>query len=135
MEQKAEALNNRTQDFALRIIKVVRCLPPSPGARIGGHQLSRSAMSAAANCRAACRARSEAEFLAKRSIVIKETDETESWLELLVDSGLIPAAKLKSWQIEADELVAVFTASRTTAKKSLPAINNQQSTISHTRES
>lgn len=130
MEHKAEALKDRTKQFALRIIRVIRSLPTGPESRIIGHQLLRSGMSVAANYRAVCRARSRAEFVAKLSIVIEEADESSFWLELLVDVGLIPAGKLKDLKSEADQLVAIFNSSRATAKKgSQSTINNQKSTI------
>ncbi len=130
MEHKAEALKDRTKQFALRIIRVIRSLPTGPESRIIGHQLLRSGMSVAANYRAVCRARSRAEFIAKLSIVIEEADESSFWLELLVDAGLIPAVKLKDLKSEADQLVAIFNASRATAKKGFQsAINNQKSAI------
>ena len=136
MENQAEVLKNRTKQFALRIIRVVRTLPPGPEGRIISHQLLRSGMSVAANYRAVCRARSRPEFLAKLAIVIEEADESAFWLELLVDAGLVPASKLKDLNSEANQLVAIFNASRTTAKKPVQsAINNQQSTISQKRVS
>jgi len=132
LEHQAEVLKNRTKEFALWIIRVIRSLQPGPEERIIGHQLLRSGMSVAANYRAVCRARSRPEFLAKLAIVIEEADESEFWLELLVDSGLVRESKLKELKSEANQLVAIFNASRTTAKKRLQsAINNQQSTISH----
>ncbi|MGC2448858.1 MAG: four helix bundle protein [Candidatus Sulfotelmatobacter sp.] len=136
MEHQAEALKDRTKQFALRIIRVTRSLSPGPEGKIIGHQLLRSGMSVAANYRAVCRARSKAEFLAKLSIVIEETDESAFWLELLVDDGLVASPKLKELQSEANQLVAIFNASRTTAKKGVQsAINNQQSTIPQKRVS
>jgi len=93
-------------------------------------------MSVAANYRAVCRARSRPEFLAKLAIVIEEEDESAFWLELLVDAGLVPQSKLKELNSEANQLVAIFNASRTTAKKRVQsAIHNQQSTISQKRVS
>lgn len=93
-------------------------------------------MSVAANYRAVCRARSKAEFLAKLAIVIEEADESAFWLELLADAGLVAPPKLKELQSEANQLVAIFNASRTTAKKSVQSsINNQQSTIPKKRMS
>jgi len=136
MDHKAEALKTRTKQFALRIIRVIRSLPPGPEARIIGHQLLRSGISVAANYRAVCRARSRAEFLAKLSIVIEEADESSFWLELLVDAGLISELKLKDLKCEAGQLVAIFNASRMTARKgSQSTINNQKSTILHKRAS
>jgi len=131
MEQQAEALKDRTKRFALRIIRVVRSLSSSPEARIISHQLLRSGMSVAANYRAVCRARSRQEFLAKISIVIEEADEAEFWLEMLTDAGLVPELKLRDLKSEANQLVAIFNASRMTARKGVQStINNLQSTIS-----
>ena len=130
MEHPATELKERTKQFALRIIRVIRSLPPGPEARIIGHQLLRSGTSVAANYRAVCRARSRPEFLAKLAIVIEEADESAFWLELLVDAGLVTKTKMKDLASEANQLVAIFNASRTTAKKgSQSIINNQKSTI------
>jgi four helix bundle protein len=93
-------------------------------------------MSVAANYRAVCRARSRPEFLAKLAIVIEEADESAFWLELLVDAGLVSESKLRDLKSEANQLVAIFNASRSTAKKHVQsAINNQQSTIPQKRVS
>jgi four helix bundle protein len=70
----------------------------------------------AANYRAAGRARSKAEFIAKIGIVIEEADETVFWLELLVDSNIMAAAKLEALREEANQLLAIFSASGRTAK-------------------
>jgi four helix bundle protein len=130
MDHQAEALKDRTKKFALRIIRVIRLLPPGPEGRIIGHQLLRSGMSVAVNYRAVCRARSRLEFLSKLAIVIEKADESAFWLELLVDAGLISEPKLKDLKSEANQLVAIFNASRTTAKKGAQStINNQKSTI------
>jgi len=136
MENRAEVLKNRTKRFALRIIRVVRSLPPAAEGRIISHQLLRSGMSVAANYRAVCRARSRPEFLSKLAIVIDEADESAFWLELLVEGGLVSESKLKDLKSEANQLVAIFNASRSTAKKHVPsAINNQQSRIPQKRVS
>jgi four helix bundle protein len=127
MDQKAEVLKPRTKQFALRIIRVIRSLPPGQERKIISHQLLRSGMSVAANCRAVCRERSRREFLAKLAIVIEEADESAFWLELLVDAGLVSEAKLKELKSETNQLVAIFNASRTTAKKMVQStISNQQ---------
>jgi four helix bundle protein len=132
MEQQAEIMKERTKKFALRIIRVIRSLPPGMEGRVIGHQLLRSGISVAANYRAVCRSRSRAEFLAKLSIVIEEADESAFWLELLVDAGLISAAMLKELKSEAKQLVAILNASRVTARKgSQSTISNQKSTIPH----
>jgi four helix bundle protein len=136
MDNRAEALKDRTKRFALQIIRVIRSLPPGPEGRIIGHQLLRSGISVAANYRAACRARSRPEFLAKMSIVIEETDESAFWLKLLVDAGLISELKLRELKSEANRLVAIFNASRVTARKGFQStIINQKSTILDKRAS
>jgi four helix bundle protein len=127
---QAEALKARTKAFALRVIRVIRSLPPSPEGRIISHQLLRSGMSVAANYRAVCRARSRAEFLSELAVVIEEADESAFWLELLVDAGLVSDVQMKGLKSEANQLVAIFNASRETAKKGVQSsINNHQSTI------
>ncbi len=127
MDQKAEVLKPRTKQFALRIIRVIRSLPPGQERKIISHQLLRSGMSVAANCRAVCRGRSRREFLAKLAIVIEEADESAFWLELLVDAGLVSEAELKELKSETNQLVAIFNASRTTAMKMVQStISNQQ---------
>jgi four helix bundle protein len=136
MAHQAEELKNRTKQFALRIIRVIRSLPPGLEGKNIGHQLLRSGMSVAANYRAVCRARSRPEFLAKLAIVIEEADESAFWLELLVDAGLVSESKLKGLKSEANQLVAIFNASRSTAKKHVQSeINNQKSTIPQPRVS
>src|SRR5690242_13786408 len=126
MEHKAVALKDRTKRFALRVIRLSRSLPASPEVRIIGNQVLRSATSVAANYRAACRARSRAEFLAKLGIVIEEADESALWLELLADAQVIPARLLSDLESEANQLVAICNASRTTAKSSFHSKINIQ---------
>jgi four helix bundle protein len=136
MDHQADVLRERTKQFALRVIRVIRSLPPGLEGRIIGHQLLRSAMSVAANYRAVCRARSRPEFLSKLAIVIEEADESAFWLEILVDAGLVSERKLQELKSEANQLVAIFNASRTTAKKGVQStINNQKSTISDKKAS
>jgi four helix bundle protein len=121
MEHIAEELKRRTKAFALRVIRLVRALPKSPERRVISDQLLRSSTSMAANYRAACRARSRQEFLAKISLVIEEADESAFWLELMADAELVSAVRLCNLRSEANELVAIFNASRITARKALEA--------------
>lgn len=80
------------------------------------NQVLRSATGIAANYRAAGRSRSKAEFIAKIGVVVEEADETVFWLEMLADSGIVRPEKLANLLTEATELVAIFTASRKTAR-------------------
>src|SRR5439155_712801 len=87
-------LKVRTKVFALRVIRAYRRLPSSDEARVIGRQLLRSATSVGANYRAACRARSRAEFIAKLGIVLEEADEAVYWLELLLETGILDHKRL-----------------------------------------
>src|ERR1700743_994450 len=95
-------LKARTKTCALRIIKLTKAIPKSDDAgRVIARQIVRSGTSVAANYRASCRARSQAEFIAKIGTVEEEADETALWLELLVESGTMPARKLAALLQEA----------------------------------
>ncbi|MBI4615772.1 MAG: four helix bundle protein [Planctomycetes bacterium] len=112
-----ETLRRRTKAFALRVIRLVQSLAPGRVADVRGKQLLRSGTSVGANCRAACRARSRAEFVAKMGIVEEEADETIYWMELLGESGLMPSSRLRSLMDEASELVAIAVSSIRSARK------------------
>ncbi|HEX3090980.1 MAG TPA: four helix bundle protein [Candidatus Angelobacter sp.] len=113
---KHQELRRRTKDFALRIMRMCRTIPSTRETNIINNQILRSATGVAANYRAVGLARSKAEFISKLGIVVEEADETVFWLELLSDSGIIPASKLRELMAEGNELVAIFLASRKTAK-------------------
>ena len=118
-------LKKRMKQFGLRVIRLVESLPSTQTARTIGNQLLRSGMSVGANYRAACRGRSKADFIAKAGISLEEADECMYWMEMLQEAGIIPAEKLRDMMKEADELVAIFTASIKTARAHL----NQKSSI------
>jgi four helix bundle protein len=127
-----EDMKRRTKDFALRIIRLVAALPRNVVADVIGRQLVRSGTSVAANYRAACRAKSRADFVAKMGTVEEEADETAFWIDILAEAGLVPRPKLDALLKEADEITAIVVASirttrlRTTARQE-PA--NPQSAI------
>lgn len=87
-KDKNDELKRRTKQFAFRIIRLVDSLPSTLPARTISGQLIRSATSVPANYRAACRARSNADFIAKLGIVEEETDESVFWIEMLVDAEI-----------------------------------------------
>jgi len=115
--QNEPDLKKRTKAFALRILKLVDALPKTTAGRALASQIVRSGTSIAANYRAACRAKSTADFIAKMGIVEEEADETLFWLELLEESDLVLAAKLTAIKQEADELIAITVASIKTARR------------------
>ena len=111
----ADELKLRTKQFALRVIRLVAALPKTIEGRAIASQLVRSGTSVAANYRAACRARSRSEFVAKMGVVLEEADETQLWLELIIDSKLLPIIRVKPLLEQANELVAIFVTSRKSA--------------------
>lgn len=116
MTVTADDLRRRTKQFAIRIVRLFRALPTKPEARVIGHQLLRSGTSVAANYRAACRARSRADFASKIGVVVEEADESVFWLEMLADTNILPSARLSDLTREANELLAIFAASQLTSK-------------------
>jgi four helix bundle protein len=115
--EKHDELRRRTKAFALRIIRMSQALPRTREANVLAQQILRSATGMAANYRAAGRSRSRAEFTAKIGIAGEEADETVFWLEMLVESGIVKSSRLQDLLSEATQLVAIFTASRKTAKE------------------
>ncbi len=116
-------LKARTKSFGLRILKLVDALLATPQGRAVANRIIRSGTSVGANYRAACRARSRAEFIAKIGVVEEEADETAFWLELIIESGLLKKEMVRPLLVEAGELVAIMAASRKSA------IANRQSAI------
>jgi len=106
----ADELRLRTKRFALRITRLVAPLPKSIEGRAIATQLVRSGTSVAANYRAACRARSGREFVAKMGVILEEADETQLWLELIIESKQLSVTRIQPLLTEASELVAIFVA-------------------------
>ena len=118
-EMTPDELRTRTKQFALRIIKLVGALPKNIEGRAIASQLVRCGTSMAANYRAACRARSRPEFVAKMGVVLEEADETQFWLELIIEASLLSAKRVQPLLDEANELVAIFVATRKSASSNL----------------
>ena len=110
-------LRLRTQRFALRIIRLFVALPKTTEAQVIGKQLLRSGTSVGAHYREASRARSDAEFISKVEVGLQELDESAYWMELLTESAIVPPARLKELQAEANELTAILVTCVKNAKK------------------
>ncbi|HXH69220.1 MAG TPA: four helix bundle protein [Pyrinomonadaceae bacterium] len=106
-----QEFKDRTKQIALRIIRLVESLPNNHTAQIIGKQLLRSATSVGANYRAACRGKSSADILHKLAIVEEEADESLYWLELLIESEIVPEKKLSVLMSDIDEVVAMTVSS------------------------
>lgn len=114
----ADELRKRSKAFALAVVKLVESLPKTKTASVLGTQLLRCGTSVGANYRAACRARSRAEFVAKMGIVEEEADEAIYWMELLVESGVLRKSEAEGLLNEADQIVAMVVSSINTVKTS-----------------
>jgi len=110
----AEAFKKRTKKFVVDNIKFFRTLPKTEEAKIIGRQLLRSSSSVGANYRAACRARSKAEFHAKLSTVVEESDESVFWMEILVEAEIVKQSELNHLFTEGNEILKIASASRKT---------------------
>ena len=113
---KSEELKKRTKEFAHRCVKLAMALPNTQLVNHLRGQLIRCSTSVASNYRAACVAQSKAGFISKLSIVIEETDESYFWLEFIIDEKILKHNLVESLLKEADELTAIFIASRKTAR-------------------
>ena len=109
-------LKRRTKKFAHDCIKIVSELPKTQLGKHIADQLNRCSTSVAANYRSACHAQSKAAFIAKISIVIEECDESEFWLEFIMDESLLSRERVQSFFYEAHELASIFVKSRRTAQ-------------------
>ena len=108
-------LKKRTKRFALRVLKLVAALPRTIAGRTVGN-------------RAACRARSKAEFVAKLGVVEEEADESAFWLEMIIEGGLLRKELVQPLWNEANELVAIMTSSRKSASRSLVTVSRRRAT-------
>ncbi len=107
----SEELKSRFRLYSGRIIKMVDKLPNTVSGKAIGSQIVRSGTSPGANYRAACRAKSDRDFINKLKIVEEELDETEYWIEVITDTELINPVLLKDLYKETGELLAIITKS------------------------
>jgi four helix bundle protein len=128
---KNENLKQRTKRFALDVIKFVESLPQDRTCDILGRQLLRSGTSVGANYRAACRAKSPADFINKLGNVEEEADESGYWMELLVDAGKVKGERATPLMQESHELLAIMVASINTTRKSSAKATEKRSSIPH----
>lgn len=111
-----DELKQRTKAYGLRILKLVESLPRTFIARRLGDQLLRAGTAVGANYRAAARAKSRADFISKMGTVEEECDESLFWMEMLIDSGMVPARRLQALMAEGNEILAITVASIRTAR-------------------
>jgi len=112
-----EELKTRCKQFSLRVIHLVRSLPDDKVGRPIANQLIRSGTSVAANYRAACLAKSRADFVSKVGTAAEEADESALWMELIIEDNILPADKVIPLCQEAADLTSIFCASIKTARR------------------
>lgn len=120
-----QEFKKRTKELALRVIKLVSSLPKNTVSEVIGKQLIRSGTSVGANYRAACRARSTADLIAKLRIVEEEADECLYWMELIVEAKLVDVTNLRSIMSETNEILAMTVASIKTLIAKNPTANRK----------
>ena len=120
-----QEFKQRTKALALRVIKLVSLLPKNTVSEVIGKQLIRSGTAVGANYRAACRARSTADLIAKLRIVEEEADECLYWMELIVEAKLVDVANLRSIMSETNEILTMTVASIKTLIAKNPTANRK----------
>jgi four helix bundle protein len=114
-------LQKRTKKFHVDVIMLCTSFPKNAAGFETAKQLIRAAGSVGANYRAACRAKSNADFIYKLEVVLEEADESLYWLEVTADAKLLLNERLPLLIKEANELVSIFNAADLTAKKNRDA--------------
>ena len=109
-------LKDRFKQFALRVIRLCQSLPKDKVSNVISNQLLRAGTSTGANYRAACRAKSTADFIYKLQIVEEELDESLYWMELLIEAKVISENRLQELMAEGDELLSIVVSSIKTSK-------------------
>ena len=105
-----EGFKKRTRKFGADVILFCNSLIKSQASSVVIYQLVKAATSTGANYRAACRGRSKAEFYSKICIVVEEADESEFWLELILEAKLSNnLVELTRLTKEANEITKVVT--------------------------
>ena len=120
----SQELQNRLKSFAYRVVNLCESLPSKKVSKVIEDQLLRSAFSAAANYRFACKAQSEKAFKAKLSIAFEEIDESLFWLESISELELIKTNKIALLLKEADELTRILAATRISVEKKEAALKS-----------
>jgi len=122
-----QEFKRRTKDIAIRVLTLAEALPRSVGASVIGRQIVRSGTAIGSNYRAACRALSRANLIAKLGHVEEEADETLYWMELLIERQIVTAQKLQPLMSDVNEVLAMTVASIQTLRRA--KIQNPKSKI------
>ena len=122
-----DELKERFRQFSLRIIRMVDAMPHTISSLAIAKQVVRSGTSPAANYRAACLAKSEKDFVNKLKIVEEEIDETAHWLDIIMETEMLPKSRVQPLYDECLELCKITTKSISTFKIKRDIIPSQAS--------
>jgi four helix bundle protein len=111
------SIQNKSRDFAIRIINCYNFLLETRHEHIMSKQLLRCGTSIGANTRESKNAQSRMDFLSKLNIALKEADETEYWLDLLHETGYLDESQFHSLQSDCKELIAILVSIIKTLKE------------------
>lgn len=116
---KENIVESKSLDFAVRCVNLYKYLNSEKKEYILSKQLVRSGTSIGANIKEAIRGQSNADFLSKMSISLKEANETEYWLTLLMKTDYITPTQFQSMNENCNELIALLTKITKTAKQNI----------------
>ena len=111
-----EQLKRRTKAYAVTVVKFAASLPKDPIADLIARQLVKSGTSVGANYRSACRAKSRPDFVAKMTTTEEEADESQYWLEILVEASIVNRSDVEMLLDESEQLIRILVASIKTAR-------------------
>ena len=117
VQSRADELEERLVDFAVRIIKLAASLPKSPAGKHVAGQIMRSGTSPAPNYGEARGAESRADFVHKVRVVLKELNETSIWLRIIGRSNMLPESLIIDITVENKELCRIFASTLATARR------------------
>jgi four helix bundle protein len=123
-DRNAESLLTRTKAFAIRIVRLYNVLPKTGEAQVLGKQLLRSGTSVGAQIAEAGHCKSKADFACKVEGALQELEEARYWMELLVETKIIPLRKLQPLIAESSELIAILITIATRSRRALRASGN-----------
>ena len=114
---KDSVIAEKTVDFAVRIVKFYKYLCDEKNEYVLSKQILRSGTSIGANVRESKNAQSKADFISKLNIALKEADETQYWLEVMVKSDLIKENQVEALNKDLKEIIAMLVASIKTLRR------------------
>jgi len=104
-------IQKRTKNFAIRVINAYTELTKKhfdDAAKVLSKQFLRSGTSIGSNCSEAEFAQSKADFLSKYSIALKEASECRYWIEIMIETKIVPEKKFREMLPELNEIIKIL---------------------------